>query len=265
MCLFKKFNFIIVLILFFTFGCKSNKQSSVISENSAQIILVITDSLSANKGYLYAFEKDPANNWKSFLDSVKVVLGAKGLGLGKGLHIPSDLKGFPKKIEGDGRSPAGIFSLSSIFGYFPKEEMVNLKMPYTQITESVECVDDTSSKFYNQIMKKDTLLNKMDIDWKSSEKMHNAGIYYELGVIVNHNCTSDKSNSGSCIFLHNWADSNETTAGCTAMKPSDMKKIAFWLGENKEPILVQLTKREYLEKTKTWNLPLVGNFVSKDE
>ena len=249
--------FVLIIIIFVSISCNSNKDTTAIPEKSNQLVLVVSDSTSATKAKLFTFERNNNTNWKLHSNNTPVVLGRNGLGLGKGLHKQSELVGIPEKIEGDGRSPAGIFKLSSVFGYLPKEKFQNLKMPYIQISKLVECVDDPNSKYYNRFLSRDTVSNPKEIDWTSSEKMSDGGIYYELGVIVVHNCCPKSNASGSCIFLHNWADSNETTAGCTAMEPSKMREIILWLDETKNPILVQLPHKAYIDNLDLWKLPLL--------
>ena len=84
-----------------------------------------------------------------------------------------------------------------------------------------------------------------EIDWQTSEKMRSAGIYYEWGIIVDHNRDPIEPGAGSCIFLHNWSNPDETTAGCTAMAPESMKEIVYWLSEENDPLLIQLTRELY--------------------
>lgn len=242
--------------MFFVFACAKDNTKKGIPESSSQMILMITDSVTATKGYLYTFERINSESvWKQLNNATPVVLGRSGLGLGIGLHNAADLPNIPNKVEGDGRSPAGIFTLSSVFGYSSPDQMINLKMPYNHITEMSECIDDAKSKYYNQIVSKDKIEKTDKVDWNSSEEMCSAGIYYELGVVVDHNSGSINKGAGSCIFLHNWADSNETMAGCTAMTPEKMKEIAYWLDASKNPILIQLTKKLYLNLVTKWNLP----------
>lgn len=248
-------NYWIIFLMFLVFACAEENTKNDIPESCSQMILMITDSVTATKGYLYTFERTNSESvWKRLNNPTSVVLGRNGLGLGIGLHNAADLPNIPIKVEGDGRSPAGIFELSSVFGYSSLDQMINLKMPYHHITEMSECIDDAKSEYYNQIVSKDKIEK---VDWNSSEDMCSAGIYYELGVVVDHNSDSIIKGSGSCIFLHNWADSSETMAGCTAMTPEKMKEIAFWLDAAKSPVLIQLTKQLYLDLVTKWNLPEV--------
>ena len=161
------------------------------------------------------------------------------------MHGEVDQSNFPIKKEGDGRSPAGVFNLSSVFGYKPINEMKKLKMPYIHISDMTECIDDPNSKYYNEIVSRDEIQTEDSVDWRSSEKMREAGIYYELGVVVEQNSDPIVKGDGSCIFLHNWKEPNETMSGCTAMSPTNMVEIVNWLDADKNPIIVQLTKQWY--------------------
>lgn len=250
------------LIFFYYCGATHNQRS--VPSNSFQMVLVLTDSFKATKGMLFCFERNSTNApWILIDDKVPVVLGRNGLAWGSGLHDIPKNSNFPVKIEGDGKSPAGIFRLGSVFGYKPAEHMTDLKMPYIHITDMIECIDDTNSQFYNQIVSKKSIDELEKVDWQSSEKMSSSGIYYELGVVVEHNCNPIQKGSGSCIFLHNWASPNETMAGCTAMAPVKKEEIAYWLDETKNPVLVQLTKELYADLIKLWELPELTNIVEQ--
>jgi L,D-peptidoglycan transpeptidase YkuD (ErfK/YbiS/YcfS/YnhG family) len=95
------------------------------------------------------------------------------------------------------------------------------------------------------------------MDWQSSEKMYFTGLWYEQGVIVRQNIDPIIPGAGSCIFLHNWSNPNETTAGCTEMEPTKMGEIIHWLNSSANPVLVQLTKLLYDEYLQRWELPII--------
>jgi D-alanyl-D-alanine dipeptidase len=58
---------------------------------------------------------------------------------------------------------------------------------------------------------------------------------------VAHNKQNLK-NHGSCIFLHLLKTDTSPTAGCTAMKKSDMSTLISHLNPQKHPLLIQLPK-----------------------
>lgn len=247
-------NFVVLLSCGFVclFGPNSFSQvnNSPIPADSRQMILVLTDSASATKGFLYRFEKKN-ESWELTKEKIPIVLGRNGMAWGRGLHqIDSSL--LPIKIEGDGKSTAGVFTLTYAFGYKPSTEMAGLKIYYMEITAMRECIDDVKSEYYNQVVNNNEVEK---IDWQSSEKMYFADIYYEQGVIVDQNVNPVEKAAGSCIFLHNWATPDETSAGCTEMAPENMKEIIYWLDYSLYPVLVQLTKQLYDEYQQRWELP----------
>ena len=154
------------------------------------------------------------------------------------------------KQEGDGNAPAGLFPLTSAFGVGPKPEAVDV--PYTQLGEFTECVDDARSTSYNRIVDRMRIGN---FDWRSSERMLSIGEAYALGVFVAYNSFPVVRGRGSCIFLHIWKDSATATDGCTAMERRNIERIVGWLQASKNPYLVQFTADDYNKVRKTWKLP----------
>ena len=66
---------------------------------------------------------------------------------------------------------------------------------------------------------------------------------YKYGITVNHNPDQIK-NAGSCIFMHIRSGTGKGTAGCTAMKESEIMTILKWLDKKQKPLLLQLPKEE---------------------
>lgn len=235
-------------------GCTPAQKpdASPIPASSGQMVLVLSESFDASSGTLRWFERDLAGaSWVAVGGATPITLGRNGLGLGIGLH-EIDPGEMPLKREGDGKSPAGVFRLSSAFGYAPAGQLDELEIPYTQVTELLECVDDVNSDYYNQIVMRDAVGR---VDWESSEQMLMDGVWYEQGIVVDHNMDPARPGAGSCIFLHNWSGPGDTTAGCTAMAPAALTEIVQWLDSDADPVFVQLTQSLYEEFQTAWGLP----------
>lgn len=244
-------SYCLMLTIFLTSFCYSQTSGSPVPSDSRQMILVLTDSVNATDGFLYRFERLGDNkNWYPIAEKIPIVLGRNGMAWGWGLN-PIDTSKLSIKIEGDGKSPAGVFTLSSAFGYARSDEMKGLKIHYIHITSTLECIDDVNSEFYNQLVNNNEVER---IDWQSSEKMYFADIWYEQGIIVDQNINPIIKGGGSCIFLHNWSDPNETSAGCTEMDPVNLKEIIYWLDASANPVLVQLTQQLYNDYQQSWEL-----------
>jgi len=199
--------------------------------HSEQLIVVTTKNWSTPKGTLQRYERSGVS-WHKTGKPISIKLGRNGLGWGRGLHtIPKGAKIVKK--EGDGKAPAGIFTLKQAFGYQPF--VVNY--PY-EIYRSIDhCVDDSKSKYYNKIIDS----TKIKKDYKSFEHMKFPKDYYKYGIVVNHNHIDEKGavpGAGSCIFMH---IKKVPTAGCTVMNEKEMKEILLWLDADKNPLLIQGT------------------------
>src|SRR5690348_4969758 len=93
-----------------------------------QLILVTTGGWNAVDGEMRLYERDSVNDqWTALGEKIPVVVARKGMAWGKGLHGDAVGEG-PVKQEGDGRAPAGVFSLSSAFGYAPREQAGDVKL-----------------------------------------------------------------------------------------------------------------------------------------
>ena len=218
---------------------------------SLQAVVVTTKDWSAVQGTAQIFERENnKSNWTAVGKSFPIVVGAGGMAWSDGLNeLPSDTGRLLMKTEGDGKSPAGIFSLSAAFGTV--ENSGQIKLSFTKLKESTECVDDVKSAHYNRIVDRTQVGN---FDWKSSEKMLAVGAQYDLGVFVEHN-REKQSGGGSCIFLHIWKDANSGTAGCTAMARENMETVLYWLDAKKNPVLIQLPAADYRKFQTSWKLP----------
>jgi D-alanyl-D-alanine dipeptidase len=180
---------------------------------------------------MFLYERKNQNkDWK-LIDSFKVVVGKNGLGKDRNANIPF-ADSAPIKHEGDGKSPAGIFPLGSVFSY---HSLKHLHMPFVQVDTNFYCVDDVASSYYNTLIKQDTAKH----NYNSFEYMKRNDSLYEYGVWVLYNSNPVIAGNGSCIFLHIWRNENSGTAGCTAMAKENILKLIHWLDKKKNPVLLQ--------------------------
>jgi len=225
-------------------------------DDSRQLIIVKTGDWNAVNGTLQRYERSAASQkWQAVGKPIPIVIGRNGMAWGRnGADNWAKLAkaGDPIKKEGDGRSPAGIFKLSSAFGYATKEQSGKVKLPYVQATKTLECVDDSQSKNYNRVIERGSITKP---DWNSSEQMLRDDDLYRWGVIVDHNYAKPEAGCGSCIFLHIWSGAGKGTAGCTAMESVMMEELLFWLDPQKQPVIVQLPQAEFDRLRESWKLP----------
>lgn len=229
--------------------------------HSTQLIVVTTPDWDTVQGHLQRYERTTSGQpWRAVSEPIAIVVGKHGLGWGSGV-VATDKPNIraaadPVKHEGDGKSPAGVFTLGTAFGY-ASQPLSGMKLPYLELTPSIECVDDVNSKHYNRIVDRATVAP----DWDSSEHMRDTGESYRWGIVVDHNnITGDSSHTpmpggGSCIFLHIWQDASHGTAGCTAMPQSNVEELLRWIDPERHPLLVQLPVAQYKDLERRWKLP----------
>ncbi len=210
--------FLVIAVLFSSFSfCQSIKinKNEVLSilknykpniDSIQQILLVMNKNDTTSKAILVALEKKN-KKWKIKFDPMLASIGRNGFAL------PG------KKQEGDGKSPTGLYMLGQLFTY---ENKVNTSLPFIQTTVDDKWIDDANHEDYNKYIKGNTTAN-------SFEHLLLSGIYYKYCTVIEYNTNPVVKGKGSAIFFH-VADTNYSpTAGCVAIKESDMDKILTWL------------------------------------
>lgn len=210
-----------------------------IPDKYQQVVLVTTDNWNSSRGELTFFEKIN-NRWVPYDSPINVSVGKNGLGWGLGLHRVSGLG--PEKVEGDGKAPAGAFEFGLSFGY-SESPPSKTNWKYQSVDDRDYFIDDPNSQDYNKWIRltKDKA-NEPKAYWKSFERLKRSDQLYELGIVINHNCSPTLANRGSAIFLHIWRSEFLPTLGCTAMSKENLIKLLRWLDPIKNPILIQIPK-----------------------
>lgn len=221
--------------------------------DARQLVLVTIADWNTDHGTLQTFSKTD-KGWEAAQAPMAVTIGRAGAAWGIGLHPQQP---GPRKKEGDGRSPAGVFRIGDAFGY---ASSARTGLRYVAMTESDYCIDVAASPLYNRIV--DERVVGKDAIAGSSEPMrrdiHVEGDHrYKLGFVIEHN-TAGAAQLGSCIFAHIWKAPGLPTAGCTAMDEHAMRKLLAWLDPQREPVFVLLPQAQYGRLRTPWGLPDVG-------
>ena len=217
-----------------------------------QVLLVIVPDWQATVGTLERFARDAAGDWRSDGPPCPVVVGRGGSGWGLGLH-PAQETG-PRKREGDGRSPAGVFAVGPAFGSQPR---IDTGLDYLPLDGGHWCIDVPDSPHYNQIV------HERDVGRGavagSTEPMRrdihlDGDPQYRLGFVIGHNPAREPA-AGSCIFAHPWLDERTPTAGCVGLADAALAELLAWLDASAEPRLVLLPADECDRLRDVWQLP----------
>lgn len=88
------------------------------------------------------------------------------------------------KVEGDGKTPEGIYKLGVILGTHNKNQ-IKLKQntKYIKINKNLYWIDDIYSKYYNQLVD----ITKVYKDWNSAEHLIDYPKQYEYAVEIQTN------------------------------------------------------------------------------
>ena len=219
--------------------------------NATQLVLVTTPDWNTPAGTLRTFERN-GGGWTQIGHATPVTIGRTGAAWGLGLNdVPAD---GPRKREGDGRSPAGVFAIGTAFGYAAQARTA---LPYAPMDANDYCIDVPGSTLYNRIV--DATEVGAGAVAGSTEPMrrdlHADGDQrYRLGFVIEHNAGARPS-AGSCIFAHLWKSPQDATAGCTAMADVEMERILAWLDPARHPVFVLLPDAEYAKRGVDWQLP----------
>ena len=118
-----------------------------------------------------------------------------------------------KKIEGDNKTPKGLYTLGPLYYRKDRFSKLTTKLKKIEIMKNFGWCDDVKSKFYNKPIK--TNINVRH------EKLYRNDKKYDLLIPIKYNYKKPKKNKGSAIFLHLTSNYNKTQ-GCVAIKEKDM-------------------------------------------
>lgn len=197
--------------------------------------MVVSADWGAVDALLQRWQRDRDGAWSPVGAPMAATLGRSGLAWGLGLHR---VAAGPVKREGDGRAPAGVFSIGPAFGYASRPPG-GVTWPYRAADARDYFVDDVASPDYNRWRRiPDGEDNAPELRWASCERMRRDDHVYEVGAVVEHN-DACVPGAGSAIFLHVWDRPGAPTAGCTALSKQDVTTLLRWLDPAAAPVLVQ--------------------------
>ena len=123
-------------------------------------------------------------------------------------------KGLKKiKIEGDGSTPVGLFSLGIVYYRPDRIDKPNTKLKIKKITKRMGWCNDANNKKYN----KEILLSKKN----KGEKLFRSDSIYDLILVINYNTKKTIKNKGSAIFIH-LTKNYKPTLGCIVIQKNDL-------------------------------------------
>jgi len=134
-----------------------------------------------------------------------------------------------KKIEGDNITPRGTFKIVKIYYREDRIKKISSEFKLFKIKKKIGWCDDPKSKKYNQLIKLPTKY--------SHEILYRRDNIYDLILVLNYNIKPTIKNKGSAIFIHVTKRNYKKTAGCIALKKSDLICLVKEISKNTKFII----------------------------
>ena len=174
-------------------------------QDASRLVLVTVPSMASSTGMLRLFERPRGQTrWRLVASAEPAMVGRKGLAWSyafRDLASNND----PIKVEGDNRSPAGIYPIGRPFGF-----AASSLADYLQLNSDSVCVEDPASPAYNKFA------SRRAVGLSVGKESMRATPVYRRGLFVNYP-TDAANKAGSCIFIHVWKRPGSGTAGCVTM------------------------------------------------
>ncbi len=184
-------------------------------ENTNQLLVVYNNKPESYNAVFVALEKIE-DHWVVKQNPIEAGIGKNGFA-------------FPQnKIEGDGKSPTGIFKLGKLFSY---EKQNNTLLENYITTKYDKWIDDINSADYNKYVKGATTA-------KTFENLLLSNDSYKFCLVIEFNTNPVIKGKGSAIFLHLVTKVPYFTAGCVAIKEEYMRSLIDWLDPKQNPKIV---------------------------
>ncbi len=220
----------------FGFGATANAEESAPVpfecpaelRRATQLLLVSAKAMSSKTGIMRRFERSGGSPWLEAGSAIPVVLGFNGIRWAwssGAMH-----KGGPVKREGDGATPAGLFSVGAPFGF----DAATLP-GYVQLRPGKQfCVNEPEAPSYN------TIVSSRPAN-VSGEDMGSVSLY-RRGFFIEYP-TSRRTRGGSCTFIHVWRKPDAGTSGCLGLSEVNVIALQSWV-RPKEVLIAILPEKE---------------------
>jgi L,D-peptidoglycan transpeptidase YkuD (ErfK/YbiS/YcfS/YnhG family) len=184
-------------------------------ENVNQLLVVYNEKPESFTAVFVALEKK-GKSWVVKQSPIEAGIGKKGFAL------PD------QKVEGDGKSPTGIYRLGKLFSY---EKQFQTLLDNQQTTKEDKWIDDVNSSDYNKHISGST-------EAKSYENLLLKTDVYKFCTVIEYNTNPVVKGKGSAIFFHLALKPAAFTSGCVAINEEYMKLMINWLDAKQNPTII---------------------------
>jgi L,D-peptidoglycan transpeptidase YkuD (ErfK/YbiS/YcfS/YnhG family) len=174
--------------------------------DAKRLVLVTAAGMNDVAATMRLYERASAKEpWRALDASEPATIGKAGMGWSQ-FFTKLARRDEPLKVEGDKRTPAGIYPIGRSFGI-----LASSRPDYLHVTSDTICVHDLSSPAYNTIASRARVGPAVH-----AENMSRILPMYRRGLLVDYP-TDARKQAGSCIFIHVWRSPTTGTAGCVAV------------------------------------------------
>lgn len=191
-------------------------QLNLLKGGISQVVIVSTPEIKSRTAVITLYEKQNGV-WKKAYGDMLGLVGKNGIS--------------SVKKEGDGKTPKGVFSLTTAFGSAPMP--TGTKIPYKRINKNFYWIDDPKSKDYNKMI---YYRGNPNTRWNSYERLTHR--LYSHAIVVNYNTSPIDKGKGSAIFIHTRDSSTKYTLGCVAMYKGHVKMLLQKLNPKMNPHVI---------------------------
>jgi L,D-peptidoglycan transpeptidase YkuD (ErfK/YbiS/YcfS/YnhG family) len=182
--------------------------------DAGQAIVVTAHAYGSTTATFSAYERD-GTRWRAVLGPWVARIGNKGFA------PPGE------KVEGDGRTPSGVYGFGFFFGVAPDP---GVRFEYRQVPDdSIVWDEDPASPTYNLWIDLDDFGGGRD-----PEGMY-PPVAYRQGAVIAYN-TARTPGLGSGIFLH--VSTERPTAGCVSLPVGQLVQVLRWLDPARSPRII---------------------------
>ncbi len=235
------------LIWILTAGMGSHLQAGEL-DGVKQLVVTVAQGWNSTSGTLQRYERD-GRKWKPVGAPWAVLLGKNGLAWGSGVRGQAE-QGL-RKVERDGRAPAGLFRIGTVYTY-DRALPAGSDYPFHTVTAADAWIDDVKHPDYNKHLLVDPANPPL---WYAKQRMRLGDFAYRWLVEIRHNSDPPVAGAGSAIFFHIRRGPQKPSVGCTTMAEDNLVTLVRWLREDARPHYVLLPQAEYAARVKEWGLP----------
>src|SRR5688572_20085170 len=218
----------------------SSAYAAGVPDDCTQLIVGTAQDWNSMRGQMQLFERTAGGQWQAVASPVPVLFGKHGLAWGSG--VAGQNESGLRKVERDGRAPAGVFKIGKIYTY-DAQLPAGADFPFHQVTTADAWIDDVKHPDYNRFVRIPDPANPPP--WFAKQKMRHNDFAYRWLIEVRHNSDPPVPGAGSAIFFHIRRGVSRPSTGCTTMAESDLVKLITWLRAPRHPHYVLLPAAEY--------------------